>query len=126
MPATRQQIAHDTARKLREAAATVRSLRVLVGLDGFVDEIVSVVDKRHDFERFEPIRSIEALGRRIIAVAGHSSNLELVVRQVKLGGNGPILAGALAACGARLTYLGAWASRSSIRFSSPWPPWPSG
>ena len=72
---------------------------MLVGLDGFVDEIVSVVDKRHDFERFEPIRSIEALGRRIIAAAGQSSNLELVVRQVKLGGNGPILAGALVACG---------------------------
>src|ERR1700734_1525601 len=107
MSAARQQIAHQTAGKLRAGAARVPTFNTLVGLDGFVDEIISVVDRRHDFERFEAIRTIDAFGRRVVAAAGQSSNLELVVRQVKLGGNGPILAGALAAFGARLTYIGA-------------------
>ena len=68
---------------------------MLVGLDGFVDEIIAVVDKRHDFGRFEPMRTIGHLGHRILGAAGNSSNLELVTKQVKLGGNGPIMAGAV-------------------------------
>ena len=84
----------------------VAELGVLIGLDGFVDEIIAVVDKRHDFHRFEPMRTIAHLGHRILGAAGHSSNLELVVKQIKLGGNGPIMAGALLAAGTRLTYVG--------------------
>jgi hypothetical protein len=102
-----KQIAHETAGRLRQAAPAAGALRVVVGLDGFVDEIVTVVDKRHDSMRFDPLHSIEQFGQRIRDAAGQSSNVELVVKQVKLGGNGPILAGAMLALGTPLTYLGA-------------------
>jgi len=106
MTLLRQQIACQAAARLRAARDQVAGLNVLVGLDGFVDEITAVVDKRHDFERFAPMRTIAHLGHRVLGAAGNSANLELVVKQVKLGGNGPIMAGALLAAGTRLTYVG--------------------
>ena len=82
-------------------------LRAFVGLDGFVDEIVHVVDKRDDAEHFSRIPTIARLGERISAAAGHSTNIEMVNQRTKLGGNGPIMANALARLGIKVTYVGA-------------------
>jgi hypothetical protein len=78
-----------------------------VGLDGFVDEILHVVDKRHDADRFDRVPTIAAYGQRLVAAAGRSTNVELVRAMTKLGGNGPIMANALASFGLRVSYLGA-------------------
>lgn len=106
MSLTREQICELTSRKLRAAAPTLSSFKATVGLDGFVDEIIAVVDKRHDGGRYDPVRTIDGLGRKILGAAGQSSNYELVVKQVKLGGNGPIMANALASLGLSVTYIG--------------------
>ena len=53
---------------------------VLVGLDGFVDFIIDVVDKRTGPETYTRVDTIASLGERISRAAGLSSNLELVVR----------------------------------------------
>jgi len=79
---------------------------VLVGLDGFVDEIIDVVDKRTSHEKYDRITTIAQWGGKILAAAGQSCNFELVVKQQKLGGNGPIMGNALAAMGWRTTYIG--------------------
>lgn len=81
--------------------------KVLVGLDGFVDLIIDVVDKRTGPESYTRVETIAALGERISRAAGLSSNLELVVRQEKLGGNGPIMANAMIETGCEVTYIGA-------------------
>src|SRR5262249_17361232 len=44
--------------------------------------------------------------KKILAAAGQSSNYELLVKQTKLGGNGPIMANALAAAGVGVAYIG--------------------
>ncbi|HTL29959.1 MAG TPA: PfkB family carbohydrate kinase [Tepidisphaeraceae bacterium] len=106
MSLSREQICQQAARKLLAAAPNMRSIKATIGLDGFVDEIIAVVDKRHDCERFDPIREIEVFGQKVLASAGQSNNFELVVKQMKLGGNGPIMANALAATGMGITYLG--------------------
>ena len=103
---TRAQIAELTSKKLGAAAPIIPSIKTLVGLDGFVDNIISVVDKRHDLERFDRIKTIDLLGKKILNAAGQSSNYELVVTQQKLGGNGPIMANALASLGMDVTYIG--------------------
>ena len=86
----------------------------LVGLDGFVDQIIRVVDRKtadgHDV--FVP--AIADLAARIGRAAGKSTALELHVSQTKLGGNGPIMAHALARLGLGLTYLGAVGSGESL------------
>ncbi len=106
MSLTREQVCELTSKKLKAALPTLGSVRATVGLDGFVDEIISVVDKRHGYDKYEPIKTIECLGRKISNAAGQSSNYELVVNQMKLGGNGPIMANALASFGLDITYIG--------------------
>jgi sugar/nucleoside kinase (ribokinase family) len=106
MPLSREQICELTSRKLHAAAPSVPSIKATIGLDGFVDEIIAVVDKRHDGGKYEPVRTINDLARKIHGAAGQSSNYELVVKQVKLGGNGPIMANALGSIGVSVTYIG--------------------
>src|SRR5580704_12833660 len=81
-------------------------LSAFVGLDGFVDEILHVVDKRESAEVYQRLATIAQLGARLSAAAGKSANVELVNQITKLGGNGPIMANALASFGLKVTYLG--------------------
>ncbi|MGA2544128.1 MAG: PfkB family carbohydrate kinase [Verrucomicrobiota bacterium] len=95
------------ARHLLANSARAATLSAFVGLDGFVDEILHVVDKRESAECFQRLPTIARLAERLAAAAGRSGNLELVPQLTKLGGNGPIMANALASFGLQVTYLGA-------------------
>ncbi len=95
------------SRALAEKRDQVSQLAALVGLDGFVDEIIHVVDKREDADHFERIPDISAFAARIADAAGKSTNIELVTQRVKLGGNGPIMANALGAFSVEVCYVGA-------------------
>jgi sugar/nucleoside kinase (ribokinase family) len=103
---SRSEICAATSQKLSAAISSLSSTTALVGLDGFVDEIIAVVDTRKDASNFEPVRTIGRLAAKIGAAAGESSNYELFSKQIKLGGNGPIMANALAAIGLDVTYVG--------------------
>ena len=105
--ADRAEIARQAADGLRGFAQHVADYPVMIGFDGFVDSIVNVVDTRHDVQRFDSIQTIEQFSRKILAAAGKSGNYELVIKARKLGGNGPIMANALAALGLPVTYVGA-------------------
>lgn len=94
------------AQKLLAANDRARQLSAFVGLDGFVDEILHVVDKRYDAERYDRVPTIAKFAERLAAAAGRSTNVELVNKLTKLGGNGPIMANALASFGLKVTYLG--------------------
>ena len=82
-------------------------LNVMVGFDGFVDEIIHVVDKRLDATNFTRIHTIESLGERILRAAGLSTNIELVPTIKKIGGNGPIMCNAFSQHKPTVTYMGA-------------------
>jgi acyl-CoA synthetase (NDP forming) len=71
-----------------------------------VDEILHVVDKRESAEVYQRLPTIAQLAARLAAAAGKSTNVELVNQITKLGGNGPIMANALASFGLKVTYLG--------------------
>ena len=71
-----------------------RKVDGFVGIDGYIDKIQQVVQKKDQEERqFYP--TIAQLGDRIKQAAGLSSQFELVTHTVKLGGNAPIMANAL-------------------------------
>src|SRR3954471_18170643 len=106
MQLSRAQICELTSHKLSEAIPSLPKLRATVGLDGFVDEIIAVVDKRQGHDQYDAVRTIADLGGKISNASGESSNYELVVKRMKLGGNGPIMANALAEMGLAVTYLG--------------------
>ncbi len=101
-PEFRQQ----TAAQLESVAARVPALTAFVGLDGFVDEILHVVDKRYDAHRYDRVPTIAAYAQRLAGAAGKSTNIELVNVMTKLGGNGPIMGNALSHLGLGVTYVG--------------------
>ncbi len=80
---------------------------LLVGFDGFVDEIIHVVDQRKNDKEYDRIPDIKSFAERIAQVAGLSANIEKVPIQTKLGGNGPIMGNAVIAQGHEVTYIGA-------------------
>ena len=97
-----------TLAALKASPADLAARRTVVGFDGFVDTIVTPVGlRRGQGDAFTPIATIDEFGRRILAAAGKSTNLEFYPRLEKLGGNGPIMANALLAAGASVTYIGA-------------------
>ncbi len=91
--------------KMKQADPT--KIKMCIGFDGFVDEVVQVVDKRIDANNFKRIEYLKDYGKKIIKSAGVSMNVEMVTMQQKLGGNGPILANSLIKHGCDVTYLGA-------------------
>ncbi len=101
------ELRQNLAGQLTQLAPLVPALRAFVGLDGFVDEIFHVVNTRQNAERWERLPTIAAFSERLAAAAGKSTNIELVPQLTKLGGNGPIMANALASFGLQVTYLGA-------------------
>ncbi|PVX52281.1 sugar/nucleoside kinase (ribokinase family) [Balneicella halophila] len=82
------------------------SKNILVGYDGFIDEIIYVVRKRQDDKTFERIETITEFSERIGKAAGLSANIEFVTQQIKLGGNGPIMANSLINQGHKVSYAG--------------------
>jgi hypothetical protein len=85
---------------------TARRPKVMVGFDGFIDNIIDVVAKRTDAVTYTSMATISEFGGRVNAAAGHSANFEMVVKQSKIGGNGPIMANALCSYDYQVTAIG--------------------
>ncbi|QWC00574.1 hypothetical protein KHQ88_03105 [Mycoplasmatota bacterium] len=79
---------------------------MLLGFDGFVDEIIHVVDKRQDPKNFTRVKTIKDFAKKIERASGLSSNIEFVPINTKLGGNGPIMCNALTKHNPSMTYIG--------------------
>src|SRR5438477_246331 len=72
---------------------------ILVGFDGFTDEIASCVLMRKNALEYNPIATINDLANRVMKASNIGTNIEIVVRTKKIGGNAPILAQALGSLG---------------------------
>jgi sugar/nucleoside kinase (ribokinase family) len=101
-----EKLSRRAANWLAARAAKIPAMHAVIGLDGFVDSIIRVVDKRESREDYSVVPTIAAFAKRAARAAGKSTNIELWVERVKLGGNGPIMANALAALGTRVSYIG--------------------
>ena len=84
------QLRAECVQRLRANVGRVAGLSAFVGLDGFVDEILHVVDKRENARSFQRFLTIGKFAERIAGAAGQSTNVELVSQRIKLGGNGQI------------------------------------
>jgi sugar/nucleoside kinase (ribokinase family) len=100
------ELTRRTAQSLTDATQTDQALTAMIGLDAFVDEIIRVVDRRISPLVYSPVERLSDLSARIATAAGVGTNMELVVERVKLGGQGPIMANALAALGTDVTCVG--------------------
>lgn len=93
----------------------------MVGFDGFIDAIIDVVDKRRSMQDsdYQAIRTIEQFAMRLAGAAGKSTNMELVVKEERFGGNGPLMAGAVASLGSPTRYIGAVGQEADPRLLHP-------
>lgn len=102
---------YDKKKLLLRVAETIANTpadkEVLIGFDGFIDEIIRLVDTRQSVDEYTPIGTITEFGERVTAAAGKSCNIEMVQQQIKLGGNGPIMANNLVEQGYGVNYCGA-------------------
>lgn len=112
---SRTEIALAAADALDAARPRLTDAHTFAGFDGFVDSIIHLPATRTGPGRDDYIRmdSMRTLAERIEQASGKSANFELIVRRVRLGGNGPILAGALLALGAPVDYIGNLSANNS-------------
>lgn len=96
-------------RQLSEKLKTLpyQNKSIVIGFDGFIDEIIHAVDKRLDSEHFTRIETMLQFAKRIEKASGLSTNIELFPVQEKIGGNGPIMCNALSQHESKIIYLGA-------------------
>ena len=80
--------------------------QAMIGFDGYVDEIYRVVKGRHTDGRTETYRQIADFGKRIIGAAGKNADLEIELREIRFGGNAPIMADAMAELGVSTDCIG--------------------
>lgn len=92
---------------LRKIEKIGTAKQVIVGFDGFVDEITKVIKHRMQDGRCSFFQTISEFSEHIGNAAGKSADIELITTNVKLGGNAPIMANALAALGIETTCIGA-------------------
>lgn len=94
---------------LKAKGSPLLSRPAVVGFDGFIDAIIHVVDQRRSLQNdaYTRLATIEAFSARCGAAAGKSANIELVVKEERFGGNGPLMAGALGQLSLPVTYIGA-------------------
>jgi len=86
---------------------SLKPLKAWVGLDGFIDKIMLPVKTRTGSGNdFQPYASLKDFGQKIQNSSGINTNVELVQKIEKLGGNGPLLANALLNFGLDVRYVG--------------------
>ncbi len=104
-------------------ADSLSGAAAFVGFDGCIDSIIRLVDSRpgDDPNQFTPIRTLADFAQRIANASGRSANIEMVVERTKLGGNGPILASALAKLGAPVTCAAAVGKPNALPGDPPHP-----
>lgn len=90
---------HQLASWLESHFDELQRHQVVTGFDGFVDEMLSVVETRQDLEKYVPVATISRFGQLVSAAAGHSSLREVVVTAVEPGGCAVNMGDGLAALG---------------------------
>ncbi|HUX99139.1 MAG TPA: PfkB family carbohydrate kinase [Candidatus Deferrimicrobium sp.] len=60
--------------------------QVLLGIDGYIDNIISVIRVRHSHLEYEVIENIAEWAERIAQSAGSSTSIERIIRKVSAGG----------------------------------------
>lgn len=80
-------------------AGELSGTRVTAGFDGFVDEIISVVQERKGLGEWTPMSDITGFGNWIKAAAGRSSLREIIVHRADPGGCTVNMGDGLAALG---------------------------
>ena len=76
----------EIAEVLQRTQNPFEGVHVVTGFDGFVDEMITLVDQRHNIQNFDPVETISKFGSMITQAAGQSSLREIVITSCDAGG----------------------------------------
>jgi hypothetical protein len=108
----------ELAVRLRQRQSELTQFNVVAGFDGFVDEMISVVDERSGLDRWTPVKDISSFGDWIKAAAGRSSLREIIVHRADPGGCAVNLGDGLIALGMQLDCYATLGSPRHAAFNS--------
>ena len=92
---------------IQAALPRVDAVHAMLGFDGAVDVICQPVATRQGSgPQFRPYGAMRDFGQRVVDADGKSAIIEIVNELEKIGGNGPVMANALAAAGVAVDYIG--------------------
>ncbi|MBN2788925.1 MAG: hypothetical protein JXR69_01895 [Candidatus Delongbacteria bacterium] len=111
-----KQLLIQTAEKFSTAS---NSKEILIGFDGFIDNILRPVKARKDHENFTPIDDIITFSDRIRSASGKSTNIEIVKERSSMGGNGPIMANSLIELGNTMNFIGSLGNNEILQIFRP-------
>lgn len=97
----------DITNILSEKFKVIDNLKCCIGFDGFIDEIFRLVKCRNSTVEYSLFEKIEEFADHIKASAGRSADVEIISSEIKLGGNAPIMANAIAKMGIKTNCIGA-------------------
>ena len=92
---------------LKNKGAALAQKKVTAGFDGFVDTIAKIIRDKPEQKPSTFFKTINEFGNYILEKEGTSFSLELLEQNLKLGGNMPIMANALAQFGMNVNCIGA-------------------
>ncbi|MDC7232537.1 MAG: PfkB family carbohydrate kinase [Spirochaetales bacterium] len=91
---------------LEEADDKISEYRFVSAFDGFIDQIIKVVDERTDLDHYRPVPTMMHLGELFQAASNRSSLREIVIEREEIGGCAVNLADGLTGLGARVDFFG--------------------
>jgi hypothetical protein len=91
---------------IKTRAATLPSRNVSCGFDAFIDSVVKVVKQKDSDGKVNYFESTQAFGEYIVEKGQKSFSIEMEEITLKLGGNMPIMANALAQLGPKVSCIG--------------------
>ena len=78
---------------------------IMIGFDGYVDSLYGVIHKKSGTEK-QFFKDISGFANHIKGLSGKSGQVELSLKELKIGGNAPIMSQAMGALGFQVHCLG--------------------
>ncbi|NOR45931.1 MAG: hypothetical protein GQ534_10130 [Candidatus Delongbacteria bacterium] len=107
------------SRTIERFSNSTNNKEVLIGFDGFIDNILKPVKERKNTNNYTPIDDIITFSDRIRSASGKSTNIEIVKIKSSFGGNGPIMANSLIELGNTTNFIGSLGENNILPIFKP-------
>lgn len=93
-------------KSMEEKSESIKNLRFITAFDGFIDQMIKIVEKRDSLESFHSVNSMARFGQLINQASNRSSLREIVIEKEEIGGCAVNMGDGLIQLGAQLDFFG--------------------
>jgi ketohexokinase len=102
---------------LEEKRELIKNQRFITAFDGFIDQMIKVVDKRDNLDHFNPVQTMTRFAQLIGQASQRSSLREIVIESEEIGGCAVNMSDALISLGSQLDFYGTTGKPMNKAFS---------